>query len=204
MNTDLPSLATWHALALLAFSTAITPGPNNLMLLASGARFGLARTLPHLVGVLSGTAMLIGLNVAGFGALLLAWPSAVALLKLAGAAYLIYLAWRLTRRASASAAPVDTAGAQPLSALQALSFQFVNPKVWMMGVAAAATINAADLRTAATGVLLFSLVALPCIFLWAAFGVVILRLLRTPRAQTAFNVAIAAALVATALMMLMA
>ncbi|MEC9362721.1 MAG: LysE family translocator [Sinimarinibacterium flocculans] len=202
MDTALPPSAAWQALALLAFSTAITPGPNNLMLLASGARFGLLRTLPHLLGVVFGTAMLVAANIAGFGALLLAWPLAVHALKVAGAGYLIYLAWRLTRRAPGTPAGDAPSAGRPLSALQALGFQFVNPKVWMMGLAAAVTLQATDARTALLGVALFSAVALPCILLWAAFGVVILRVLRTARARSMFDLAIAIALVATALMML--
>lgn len=204
MDTDLSVEGTWHALALLAFSTAITPGPNNLMLLASGARFGLRRTLPHLAGVLLGTAALVGLNVAGVGTLMLAWPAAIPVLKLAGAGYLTWLAWQLTRSGPPVAARRDADdGARPLSLAQAASFQIVNPKVWMMGLAAATTIGAADAARAAFGVLLFSAVALPCILLWAAFGVVMLRVLKTPRAQKAFKLAICTALIATAGMMLL-
>lgn len=193
--------STLHAVALLAFSTAITPGPNNLMLLASGARFGLVRTLPHLAGVVSGTTAMVALNVVGVGALMLAWPAAVPALKLAGAGYLVYLAWRLTR-GGALGAHAGAAAAQPLNLLQAASFQLVNPKVWMMGLATATTIDGGDAAVAAAGVLVFTLVALPCILLWAAFGVVMLRVLRTPRARTAFNLTIGVGLIATAAMML--
>ncbi|TJY63306.1 LysE family translocator [Sinimarinibacterium sp. CAU 1509] len=205
MNTELSLDTTWQALALLAFSSAITPGPNNLMLLASGARFGLRRTLPHLAGVIFGTASLIALNIAGLGALMLAWPAAIPVLKVIGASYLCYLAWRLTRAAPTATTQGGVSGdARPIAFTQAASFQLVNPKVWMMGLAAATTIGSVDTARAAFGVALFMAVAMPCILLWATFGVVMLRVLRTQRAHAVFNVTICVMLIATAGLMMLA
>jgi threonine/homoserine/homoserine lactone efflux protein len=207
MNTGLHLDATWQALALLAFSSAITPGPNNLMLLASGARFGLRRTVPHLGGVLIGTASLIALNIAGVGAVMLAWPAVIPVLKVIGAGYLCYLAWRLTRAAPTATTQTDadaSGSVRPLAFAQAASFQVVNPKVWMMGLAAATTIGSVEPARAAFGVALFMVVAFPCILLWASFGVVMLRVLKTPRAQAIFNLTICVMLIATAGLMLLA
>lgn len=205
MDIELHTDATWQALALLAFSSAITPGPNNLMLLASGARFGLRRSLPHLGGVIFGTATLVALNVVGLGALMLAWPALIPALKLIGAGYLCYLAWRLTRASPAAGGHDAASGdARPVAFAQAAIFQVVNPKVWMMGLAAATTIGSVDFSRAAFGVALFIAVALPCVLLWAAFGVVMLRVLTTPRAQSVFNLTICAMLVATAGLMIVA
>jgi threonine/homoserine/homoserine lactone efflux protein len=128
MDTLLP-------LASFAFVTSITPGPNNLMLAASGVGFGLRRTLPLLLGVCVGFALLLVMCGFGIGAVVVQWPAAMPLLKAAGTAYLVLLAWKL--RAS-----LTTAGRSndqgPVSFIAGAAFQFVNPKAWLMGITAAA------------------------------------------------------------------
>lgn len=205
MNSALESGFAWQALSLLAFSSAITPGPNNLMLLASSARFGLRRTLPHLGGVLAGTLSMVTLNVVGLGALMLAWAPLLNLLKFAGAGYLCYLAWRLTlAQQTPGQQNTSAAGAQPLTWRQAAVFQVINPKVWMMGLAVATTLGHVGLSDAAFGIALFCAIAFPCVLLWAMFGVVMLRLLTTPRARRVFNLTVCAMLLATAAMIMLA
>lgn len=199
MTSPIESTVAWQALALVAFSSAITPGPNNLMLLASSARFGLKRTLPHLAGVLAGTATLVALNVVGLGALIMAWAPLMTGLKIAGAGYLCYLAWRLTMATHDSTAQQSGAdGAKPLSWRQAATFQLVNPKVWMMGFTVATTLGVVSPVQATYGVALFCAVAFPCVLLWATFGAVMLKILKTPRARGLFNAAVCAMLLATA------
>lgn len=165
----LPSLEMLLSLAAYAFVMTITPGPNNVLLLASGLAFGLRRTGWHLAGVLAGTWLMICLVGAGLGTLFIAVPAAQTVLKLAGSAYMLWLARQLW---NADALP--TANAQrPIRFFEAAVFQIVNPKVWMMATTViAAFVPAGDqyAQRVVTAALLFIAVAVPCITLWAASG----------------------------------
>ena len=131
MSTDL-----FVALLAYAFVTSITPGPNNFMLLASGVNFGFWRTVPHMFGISVGFAsLLIGVGC-GLGALLTAFPALHTSLKVAGGAYLLYLAWRIA--SSRSLATDGEAAPRPMTLLEAAAFQWVNPKAWVMAVVAMA------------------------------------------------------------------
>ncbi|MGN8157767.1 LysE family translocator [Salinisphaera sp. RV14] len=175
--------------ALFALATVGTPGPNNVMLTASGARYGYRRTLTHIAGILGGSAVLYMGVAFGLGALFQRHDLLQYALRALGAAYLLYLAWRI---ASAPPPNLDVAGdARPLSFLEAAAFQFANPKVWVMGLTLTASflpgqgplfLNALVL----TAIML--VVGLPCLSFWAAFGSVIGRTLRTARAWRAFNI----------------
>src|SRR5262245_30490319 len=124
------------ALALFAFATSITPGPNNTMVLASGANFGLRATVPHLIGIDLGFALMVVAVGLGLASLFVALPFLHAVLKYAGAAYLLYLAWRI---ASAGAPKVGETAGRPMTFLQAALFQWLNPKGWMSAIGAVAT-----------------------------------------------------------------
>ncbi|HKK37532.1 MAG TPA: LysE family translocator [Paracoccaceae bacterium] len=182
------------ALAAFAFATSITPGPNTLMLMASGANFGLRRTLPHMLGVGIGfTVMLAGVGL-GVTELLAAVPALGLALKLACAAFLLRLAWRV-----AHAGPADRAArARPMSFLEAAAFQWINPKGWAMALAAVGVYApgegaAAVLVTAAV----FGAVNLPSVGAWAAAGRMLDRWLAPPRRRRAFNRTMALLLLAT-------
>lgn len=169
-------------LVSFAFVSSITPGPNNVMLSASGVAFGLRRTLPHLFGVSAGFTLLLAVCGAGVGALVAKLPQLELALKIFGTLYLSYLAW-LVRNAFAPQAPVS---ARPLTFAEAAAFQFVNPKAWIMGITAF-SLFAPDIqsRWAAVALLcaVFSLVNLPCICTWAVLGAALKRYLaaETPR-----------------------
>jgi threonine/homoserine/homoserine lactone efflux protein len=156
-------------LVSFAFVSSITPGPNNVMLSASGVAFGLRRTLPHMFGVTVGFFVLLVVCGAGVGALIVEFPPLGVLLKVGGTLYLLYLAW-LMRNAFA---PQINASARPLTFLEAAAFQFVNPKAWVMGVTAV-SVFVPDLepRWVAIAVLcgLFALINLPCVCTWAVVG----------------------------------
>jgi len=122
------------ALALFALVSSITPGPNNLMLMASGANFGLRRTLPHMIGVLTGFAVLAFAAGIGIGALYATMPGLRTALRWIGSAALVYLAWRIASAGRAEH-PED---AKPLRLLEAAAFQFANPKGWLFAITAAA------------------------------------------------------------------
>jgi threonine/homoserine/homoserine lactone efflux protein len=174
-----------------AFVSSITPGPNNLMLSASGVVFGFSRTLPHLLGVAVGFTLLLVVCASGVGALLLGLPAAAFVLKVCGTVYLLYLAW--TYR-NALAPQARSASARPLKFAEAVAFQFVNPKAWIMGLTAAA-VFVPDLQprhlAIAIMVAAFSIVNLPCIATWAALGATLKRWLTRDRWRQVFSYAIA-------------
>jgi threonine/homoserine/homoserine lactone efflux protein len=163
-------------LAAFAFASSITPGPNNLMLAASGLAFGVRRTLPHMLGVPTGFGLLLIACGFGVGRLVTEVPFIVPALKVLGSAYLIYLTWTL-RRAFQSTAP-HAAASRPLSFIQAVLFQFVNPKAWLMALTAAALFLPASNPSFSAIVAfcaVFLLVNVPCIGTWVTVGTTIRR-----------------------------
>lgn len=184
------------ALAAFAFVSSITPGPNNLMLMASGTNFGFVRSLPHLMGVALGFVVMLLLVGAGVGAALMAVPAAALAMKLLSAAYLLYLAWKI---ATASLPGADEPGghSRPLTFLQAAAFQWVNPKAWTMALTASAIYVPAHAPALGllTVALVFGAINLPSVGVWTAAGVQLRRLLDRPRALRAFNITAALLLV---------
>jgi threonine/homoserine/homoserine lactone efflux protein len=178
-------------LVSFAFVSSITPGPNNLMLSASGVVFGFNRTLPHLLGVAVGFTLLLVVCASGVGALLIELPAAALVLKLFGSAYLLYLAW--TYR-NALAPQARSASARPLKFAEAVAFQFVNPKAWIMGLTAASVfVPDFEPRYLAMALMIavFSIVNLPCIATWAALGATLKRWLMQERWRRLFSGAVA-------------
>ena len=187
------------ALGAFAFVSSITPGPNNLMLMASGTNFGLRRTLPHAFGVGFGFVLMLVLIGLGLARVFDAVPASYLVLKTASAAYLLYLAWKI---AHASPPPAETdqdTDARPFSFLQAAAFQWVNPKAWAMALTAISvyTLPARPLHTLAIVALVFGLVNLPCILSWTILGTQLRHLLDNPVRLRAFNITAALLLVAT-------
>lgn len=185
------------ALLLFAFVSSITPGPNNLMLLASGVNFGFRRTVPHMLGIGAGFVVLLLAVGFGLGAVLASYPKLHLALKTAGGAYLIYLAWRIAT--SRSMEERGLGAARPMTFLQAAAFQWVNPKAWVMAVTAMAlyTSPQAPFLTVLLVALAFGLVNLPCVSSWAAFGTALRGFLADPARLKWFNVSMGAALVAS-------
>lgn len=184
------------ALALFAFASSITPGPNNAMLMASGANYGFVRTLPHLAGVVLGFALLLLSVGFGLGGVFAAVPLAQTVLKGLGVAYLVWLAWKI---ATAGGMGEGTAPRRPFTFLQAAGFQWVNPKAWTMAVGVAAAYvpqqgGAADMLLA--GLVVF-LISIPSAAVWAGSGVALRRLLERPGALRISNWTMAALLVAS-------
>jgi threonine/homoserine/homoserine lactone efflux protein len=178
-------LETLPALALFAFVTSVTPGPNNLMLMASGANFGFRRTVPHMLGVSLGfvlMAFLVGLGLAG---LFQAYPVAQTALEVVSVVYMLWLAWKIAH----SAAPKDRqAGGTPMTFLQAAAFQWVNPKAWAMALTAV-TVYAPDrsLWAVALVAVIFGAINLPSVSLWTLIGQQLRRVLTNTRRLTIFN-----------------
>ena len=145
-------LAVLIAFANFAFVASITPGPNNLMVMASGAAFGMRATLPHIAGIALGFAVMLSAVVFGLGAVLEQYPVLWSVLKWGGVIWLCYLAWQLARPAlfwapSTGAATSETNKARPLTLVEAALFQWVNPKAWAMALAV--TLAYSDLAAAA-------------------------------------------------------
>ncbi|MCC5973183.1 MAG: LysE family translocator [Rubellimicrobium sp.] len=180
-------------LVLFAFVTSITPGPNNLMLMASGANFGLRRTVPHMLGVAIGfVAMVIGIGL-GIAALFELYPASRVALMACSVVYLLYLAWKI-----ATAAPRDKgAGAgRPLTFLQAAAFQWVNPKAWAMALSAVTVYaEGPSLESVVFVAVVFGLVNLPSVGVWVILGREMQRILTSPARLRAFNWTMAALLV---------
>jgi threonine/homoserine/homoserine lactone efflux protein len=189
-------LQTLIALTTFAFVSAATPGPNNLMLMASGTNFGFARTGPHMLGVILGFTLMVLLVGLGLGAVFAAVPGAMLVLKVVSTLYLLYLAWRIA--ASPPPRLDDREGeGRPLTFLQATAFQWVNPKGWTMALTAAAVYVPVQSRLlgAVVVALVFLVVNIPAATIWAAAGVQLRRLLHRPKAYRAFNLGAALLLV---------
>ena len=182
-------------LALLgfAFVTSVTPGPNNMMLLASGVNFGFARSLPHMLGISIGHSLMVFLVGLGLGGVMQAWPPAMILLKGTSIGYMLWLAWKI---ANAGAPGQGKAAAKPFNFLQAAAFQWVNPKAWAMALGAiSAYAGDGSLASVAIVAAVFAAVNLPSVSVWAAAGEVLRGWLAHPPRLRAFNWTMAGLLV---------
>jgi threonine/homoserine/homoserine lactone efflux protein len=185
------------AFAVFAMVAAGTPGPSNVLLTATGANVGVWRGLPALLGVSLGMGVMLFLVALGLGSIVVASPLVLRALKWLGAAFLLWLAWKIATARGSHA----TASARPVGFVGAAAFQWINPKSWLVCVSAAGTYltaasGSAVAQAAAFGAT-FVVASLPCCFVWLAFGAGIQRLLRTERAVRIFNVAMGAALAAS-------
>ncbi|MBB3232767.1 LysE family translocator [Halomonas stenophila] len=181
------TLAFLGPASLFMISMTLTPGPNNVMLTASGANYGFRRTLPHLLGIMGGCFLLFGAIALGLGMVFERFPIVQILLRIVGSLYLLYLAWGI---ATAPPPEFGNAEGRPLSFWQAAAFQFANPKAWVMGLTLMASFLPEEGNTFVNALVLAGvaeLVALPCISLWAGFGMAIGRWLKGPRSWRVFN-----------------
>lgn len=186
--------ATFIALFGFAFATSITPGPNNMMLFASGVNFGFKRTIPHMLGIGGGFFTLLVAVGLGLGALLETVPILHLALKVLGGAYLVWIAWKIGNTHEIGEA---TSGAQPMTFLAAAGFQWVNPKAWIMAVGGMAAY--ADPENIIWSVLfvsaVFAIVNVPCVSCWAGFGSSLRGWLSVPPRLKWFNITMALLLV---------
>ncbi len=184
------------ALILFALVSSITPGPNNVMLMASGANFGFRRTVPHMLGISFGHGLMVMLVGLGLGQIFALYPTARLTLQVFSTAYLLWLAWKI-----ANAAPPrkgEEAG-RPFTFLQAAAFQWVNPKAWYMAIYAITNYAPADARLLGPALVaaVFAATNLPSVSVWAAIGTQVKRLLTRPALLRAFNWTMAVLLVLT-------
>ncbi|WP_136253445.1 LysE family translocator [Onishia niordana] len=205
MSLPLPELlALIGPMMLFSISMSATPGPNNMMLTASGANYGFLRTLPHMLGISIGVMVLMAAVALGLGALFEQWPPLQQGLKVAGSVYLLWLAYKI-----ATSPPPDQRGpaedARPLTFWQAAAFQFANPKAWVMAISGIASFTLsgdAFLASAVAVILVMGMTNLPSIALWAGFGVAVGRLMKTRRHWRVFNAVMGLLTAACVLMIL--
>lgn len=190
MNLDL-----FASLFIFALIATITPGPNNVMLLASGVNYGVVRSMPHLLGIMFGFPLMLVLIGLGFGTVFERFPQLHSIIKVLGVLYLLYLAWRI---AQAGQAESDESRTRPLTFVEAALFQWLNPKGWVMGTSALVSFTSLEgsfllqvLIVAGT----FFLVSMPGAGCWLLFGAGLQRFLRDARYLRWFNVSMALLLV---------
>ena len=185
----------WGPLILFAAVMAFTPGPNVIMVTASGANFGFAKTVPQIFGITIGFGILVVAAGFGFAGIVNAEPRIHTALKYVGGAYLLYLAWSI---ATADRTEGGSPRARPIGALQAILLQWVNPKAWVFVLGALATYTTDGGDTIWETSVIAAISAISCFLsaaTWAAFGAAIGRWLANPRARKAFNWSMAGLLV---------
>ena len=178
-----------------AFASSVTPGPNNMMLVASGVNFGVRRTLWHVAGINVGFPVMLLLTGLGLGQVFQRYPMIYTAMKVVGIVYMLWLAWKV-----ATSGPVregeGTAG-RPMTFWQAAAFQWVNPKAWAMviGAIAAYTVPENYIGSLLIITAVYALVGTPGSLVWAMFGAALRNWLRDPAKVRLFNIAMAALLV---------
>lgn len=181
---------------MYCFVMSITPGPNNLMLTASGANFGYRLTLPQVMGCVMGNVALTLIACAGLGHVFLFWPAGQVALRTGGALYLVWLACKLARSRIGDAQTL-----RPLRFLEGVMFQATNPKSWIRAITLASVFMPAGANPLAASLAISAIgavIGFPCISAWALFGVAMRGVLSDPRKQRVFNLVMAAALLVLA------
>ena len=185
----------FFAVLFFAFSTTITPGPNNVMIMSSGVNYGVKASVPHWLGICLGFPLMVLLVGLGFGVVFERYPHLHQLIKVLGVAYLIWLAWHI---ASAAPTAIEQGKAKPFSFMQAALFQWINGKAWVMAsgaVAAFTTMGGVYWLEVSVITAAFLLVAFPCVGIWLIFGAALRSILTKAEFQRIFNISMAIILV---------
>lgn len=185
-------------LGLVAFSfvSSVTPGPNNILLWASGAEFGFRRTIPHVVGTALGLGSMALAVAGGLGVLITTFPEIELVMKVASSVYLLYLAYQIAGAKALERRDVS----RPLDLLQAAAFQVVNPKAWILALGAITTFRPTDLPLIAGSILVaftMMIVVVLTAALWAGAGGVLSRFVSGERALRIVSLGLAALLAVT-------
>ena len=184
------------ALAAFSFISAVTPGPNNVMLWASGVQFGFRLTIKHILGIAIGVGSMALLVAAGLGVLITTLPALEVTLKVIGSVFLLYLAFQIAGGRSAKKQEV----ARPLTMWQATAFQYVNPKAWVFVLAAVTTFRPSEMNLFLGTVMMAAtmmMVVIPCASLWAGAGTVLNRYLSDQQRSRWFQITMGVLLAAT-------
>jgi threonine/homoserine/homoserine lactone efflux protein len=188
------SSSLFLAFLMFAFVGSITPGPNNTMLLISGVNFGFRRTIPHMLGVTVGFAILVIVSGMGLGALFVEWPVLETMLRYGCALYLLYLAWQILRSGQVNA---QGDAKKPISFWRAVIFQWANPKAWVMAIVGVTTYVPVDHFLVNISVLIacYIIFVFSSGSVWTLFGNWIQRFLHRPHYLRRFNLVMAILLV---------
>jgi threonine/homoserine/homoserine lactone efflux protein len=189
-------METLGALVGFSFLSSVTPGPNNILLWASGAEFGFRRTIPHIIGTAIGIGAMTLAVAAGLGVLITTVPGIAFAMKLVGSVYLIYLAYQIAGAKAFDRGVV----ARPLGLRQAAAFQVINPKAWIFALGAITTFRPTALPIASGSILVavtMMLVVIPTAALWAGGGGALSRFIAGDRAHRIVSLALAGLLAAT-------
>jgi threonine/homoserine/homoserine lactone efflux protein len=193
-----------QTLPFLIFSliAAITPGPSNVMITATGSEAGIVRGLPCVVGAAAGMAALLFTAALGLGQLIIGHPEILRIMNWCGAAFLLWLAWKIANAGRAG----EAGSTRPVGFFGAAFFQWINPKGWLVAIGAAGTYLRPDTGSQLLQALVFAglffSVALPSGFVWLALGAAMQGLLHDERSARTFNSVMALALAASVLMIL--
>lgn len=189
------SLDVFIAFAGFIMVATVTPGPNNFMLFSSGLNFGFKRTIPHILGVANGFALLLTCVGLGLGTLLEVFPLAFTVIKVLGALYMLYLAWRI---ANSGPLQVGDGKSRPFTYIEGALFQWVNPKAWVMTIVVASSYTNTDNFYLSLGIVVVvcGFLNIPMVCTWPVFGTAMKQFLSDPKKLRTFNIFMAIALVA--------
>jgi len=194
-------MITWELIVAISayyFVMYITPGPNNSILTASGIKFGFVRSIPNIFGIPTGHSIQLALVCIGLGSLFIKFPLLLTILKYVGAAYLLYLAWKMLGSLNIS---LSEKKSSPLKFYEAILFQFVNPKAWVICITAV-SLFFPEKENFFVGtifmVIMSTIINLPSISVWALGGSVIRYYLNKSILKKIIEILLALLLLATA------
>ena len=186
-------------LLIFALVSSITPGPNNLMLMTSGVNFGLRATIPHLLGVVIGHALMTIALGMGISSLFNSIPQSHLALKIVGVTYVLFLAWKIFNSDSGEETQNATKGT-PFSFFQAVAFQWINPKAWTLTLTALTLYSVvSSIESILLVTFAFASINLPCVTIWTLMGVRLRSMLARPEHLKIFNLTMASLLIISVL-----
>jgi len=195
-------MITWELIATISvyyFVMYATPGPNNSILTASGIKFGFIRSIPNIIGISSGHGVQLALVCFGLGSLFTQFPILLEVLKYIGACYLLYLAWKMFGSLNIS---ITEEKSSPLKYYEAILFQFVNPKAWVICITAVSLFYPENVNLIIGTlflVIMSTIINLPSISIWAFGGSIIRRYLSNKKLKTIIEWILAILLLGTAI-----
>ena len=199
-------MITWELIATISvyyFVMYATPGPNNSILTASGVKFGFTRSIPNIIGISSGHGIQLALVCFGLGSLFMQFPVLLEILKYIGACYLLYLAWKMFGSLNIS---ITEEKSSPLKYHEAILFQFVNPKAWVICITAVSLFYPENVNLIIGTlflVIMSTIINLPSISIWAFGGSIIRRYLSNKKLKTIIEWILAILLLGTAISIVM-
>ena len=199
-------MITWELIATISvyyFVMYVTPGPNNSILTASGIKFGFIRSIPNIIGISSGHGVQLALVCFGLGSLFTQFPILLEVLKYIGACYLLYLAWKMFGSLDIS---ITDEKSSPLKYYEAILFQFVNPKAWVICITAVSLFYPENVNLIIGTlflVIMSTIINLPSISMWAFGGSIIRRYLSNKKLKTIIEWILAILLLGTAISIVM-